>query len=64
MDILPFPSYQTSGKDVDEVLLTSPLGWCLLSIDVRNTYGSPFDVTLERVQEGGILLMVREVRVI
>ena len=64
MDILPFPSYQTSGKGVDEVLLTSQLGWCLLSIDVRNTYGSPFDVTLERVQEGEILPMIPEVRII
>lgn len=57
MDILPFPSYGTPGKDVDEVLLTNQLGWCLFSIDVRNTYGSPFDVTLERVQEGGISSM-------
>ena len=64
MDILPFPSCQTSRKDVDEVLLTSQLGWCLLSIEVRNTYGSPFDVTLERVQEGEISSMVRKVRII
>jgi len=27
-------------------------GWCLFSIDIRNTYGSPFEVTLERVQKG------------
>ena len=27
-------------------------GWCLFTIDVRNTYGLPFKVTLERVQEG------------
>ena len=27
-------------------------GWCLFTIDVRNTYGLPFEVTLERVQEG------------
>jgi Transport protein Trs120 or TRAPPC9, TRAPP II complex subunit len=33
-------------KDVEEV------GWCLFSIDVRNTYGLPFEVTLERVQKG------------
>ncbi|KAI9507373.1 transport protein Trs120 or TRAPPC9 TRAPP II complex subunit-domain-containing protein [Russula earlei] len=32
-------------KDVEE------RGWCLFSIDVRNTYGSPFEVTLERVQK-------------
>ena len=33
-------------KDVEEE------GWCLFSIDVRNTYGTPFEVTLERVQNG------------
>ena len=27
-------------------------GWCLFTIDVRNTYGLPFEVTLERDQEG------------
>jgi len=58
MDILPHPSYPTAGKDVDEVLLTNQSGWCLFSVDVRNTYGSPFDVTLERVQEGGASSMI------
>jgi Transport protein Trs120 or TRAPPC9, TRAPP II complex subunit len=33
-------------KDVEEE------GWCLFTIDVRNAYGSPFEVTLERVQNG------------
>lgn len=33
-------------KDVEEE------GWCLFSIDVRNTYGMPFEVTFERVQNG------------
>ena len=27
-------------------------GWCLFTIDVRNTYGLPFEVILERVQKG------------
>jgi Transport protein Trs120 or TRAPPC9, TRAPP II complex subunit len=27
-------------------------GWCLFCIDIRNTYGLPFEVTLERVQKG------------
>ena len=26
-------------------------GWCLFSIDVRNTYGLPFEVTLDRIQK-------------
>lgn len=26
--------------------------WCLFSIEVRNTYGSPFEVSFERDQEG------------
>ena len=33
-------------KDVEEE------GWCLFSIDVRNTYGLPFEVSLDRVQQG------------
>ena len=34
-------------------------GWCLFTIDVRNTYGLPFEVTLERAQKGlGSLLRV------
>ncbi|KAH9005302.1 TRAPP II complex [Lactarius hatsudake] len=32
-------------KDVEEE------GWCLFSVDVRNTYGLPFEVTLDRVQK-------------
>ena len=26
--------------------------WCLFTVDVRNTYGIPFEVTFERDQEG------------
>lgn len=26
--------------------------WCLFSVDVRNTYGSPFEVTFERQEPG------------
>jgi hypothetical protein len=26
-------------------------GWCLFSIDVRNTYGLPFEVSLDRIQQ-------------
>ena len=33
-------------KDVEEE------GWCLFTIDARNAYGLPFEVTLERVQDG------------
>jgi hypothetical protein len=39
--------WQALFDDVEEE------GWCLFSIDVRNTYGLPFEVTLERVQKGG-----------
>jgi hypothetical protein len=27
-------------------------GWCLFAVDVRNTYGVPFEVTFERAQDG------------
>jgi len=27
--------------------------WCLFSIEVRNTYGLPFEVTFDRMDKGG-----------
>lgn len=36
----------------DELKVDGEAHWCLFSIQVRNTYGLPFDVTFERVQEG------------
>ena len=60
MDILQFPVYpqlRTPGQlnsrtDKFNVLQTDyDVGWCLFSIEVRNTYGSPFDVTLVRNQD-------------
>lgn len=48
----PANKRQSLFNDVEE-------GWCLFTIDVRNTYGLPFEVTLERVQKGlGSLLRV------
>lgn len=59
MDILHFPSYGRSLSGTDEATkdrfssLTFDDGdWCLFSLEVRNTYGTPFDVTLERTQDG------------
>ena len=60
MDILPFEGAEDHGSDWGEVtgggqaLLSvgDEAGWCLFSIDVRNTYGLPFEVTFERDQEG------------
>lgn len=63
MDILPFSSFETSEMpdfvgDPENQAQRSCLdvggevGWCLFSIEVRNTYGLPFEVTFERVQEG------------
>jgi len=58
MDILAFPSYSHShrgNKQTDEVKylnVEEETGWCLFSIEVRNSYGSPFDVTLVRAQKG------------
>ncbi|KAI9466349.1 TRAPP II complex [Lactarius psammicola] len=45
MDIFPLGQGAVLFKDVEEE------GWCLFSIDVRNTYGLPFEVTLDRVQK-------------
>lgn len=56
MDILPFPSYprwlHRGNKDTAQLNIEEEAGWCLFSIEVRNSYGSPFDVTLVRVQKG------------
>ncbi|KAI0928535.1 hypothetical protein AcW1_005748 [Taiwanofungus camphoratus] len=68
MDILPYSSTTTfASPDSSEVGEESPMvkarktlfnvgnvaDWCLFSIDVRNTYGLPFEVTFERRQSGG-----------
>jgi trafficking protein particle complex subunit 9 len=57
MDLLPFPSYsppnsaqESQGNGDDNA------DWCLFTIDVRNTYGSPFEVSIERVQKGTVYL--------
>lgn len=59
MDILPFPSYISDKGDRalktehGEIFSVDDEGsWCLFSIEVRNTYGLPFDVAFERTQEG------------
>lgn len=31
--------------------------WCIFSIEVRNTYGVPFEVTFERTQPGTCFVM-------
>lgn len=61
MDILPF---HNSGAQVDDAInsrshsrrqdlaVDADSDWCLFSIEVRNTYGLPFEVTFERNQEG------------
>ncbi|PFH54333.1 hypothetical protein AMATHDRAFT_72835 [Amanita thiersii Skay4041] len=54
MDILPFPSYSVTRNghvEEEDILYVHEPGWCYFSIDVRNTYGSPFEVILERLDE-------------
>jgi hypothetical protein len=57
MDILPFPSVPSEldeeQGEPDEQYLGNEAGWCLFSVEVRNTYGLPFEVSFERVQQGG-----------
>jgi len=57
MDILPFSRQspvldQTARMWRDELYVDEEAGWCLFAIEVRNTYGLPFDIALERIQEG------------
>ncbi|KAI0636866.1 TRAPP II complex [Trametes polyzona] len=46
-DISPEARARTSLLHVGEIA-----DWCIFSIEVRNTYGLPFEVTFERNQEG------------
>ena len=46
-DERPEARNRRSLLDVDDIA-----DWCLFSIEVRNTYGSPFEVTFDRDQEG------------
>jgi hypothetical protein len=64
MDILSYPDVNLSdGIEVSDagrvrrstLRVDDQSSWCLFSIEVRNTYGLPFDVTFERLQEGGLL---------
>ncbi|KAF6765224.1 TRAPP II complex [Ephemerocybe angulata] len=60
MDIMPFPSYvnnpdfhqQLKGGRRKDLALDENWGWCLFSIEVRNAYGLPFDVTFSRTEDG------------
>lgn len=55
MDILPFYPILSSEteNDPESVLhVAKDQDWCLFSVDVRNTYGLPFDVCMKRTQEG------------
>jgi len=58
MDLVPFPSYRDRAEITGSTIMSSYLdvddgtSWCLFSLDVRNTYGSPFEITFEREQAG------------
>ncbi|KAF8654133.1 hypothetical protein AX16_003664 [Volvariella volvacea WC 439] len=61
MDILPFPAHaqrktwdgqQRVGLRRDNLQTDDQSSWCLFSIEVRNSYGSPFEIMFERCQEG------------
>ncbi|KAF8964707.1 TRAPP II complex [Flammula alnicola] len=61
MDLLQFPPYPRSqrrsqinpkNERLSSLHFEDDAGWCLFSIEVRNTYGSPFDVSLVRTQDG------------
>lgn len=68
LDILPFASVTAAqeSQNTGSTLAVEREGWkrtlegvgdedgdwCLVTVDVRNTYGIPFEVTFERDQEG------------
>ncbi|KAF8522281.1 TRAPP II complex [Hysterangium stoloniferum] len=62
MDILPFTSESPQISGAENAQAHCHIGkrpfedkdgeWCLFTVDVRNTYGMPFEVTLERQEDG------------
>ena len=55
MDILSYSGIndRVGAGDPDPFLGESEdHNWCLFSIEVRNTYGLPFEVTFERMDKG------------
>lgn len=59
MNILPFPASsselmegQTTETGRANLLVDDQASWCLFYVDVRNTYGTPFEISIERVQKG------------
>ncbi|KXN89239.1 hypothetical protein AN958_05993 [Leucoagaricus sp. SymC.cos] len=58
MDLISFPSYRDYMQASESTLYSRHLNiddgtsWCLFSVDVRNMYGAPFEVTFERDQSG------------
>lgn len=66
MDIIPFtsvmklPDLKTSRHESSPINKWDDIfgpneeagDWCLFTVDVRNTYGMPFQVTFERSQDG------------
>ena len=57
MDILSYSgpnAYGRVGMGCPESALgeSEDYDWCLFSIEVRNAYGLPFEVTFERMEKG------------
>lgn len=57
MDILPYPLYpmeldsKYAGNN-SNLFVEDKGAWCLFSVDIKNTYGTPFEVSIERKQKG------------
>jgi len=55
MDILPYSGLNDRvgvGRPDPSLGESEDRDWCLFSIEVRNTYGLPFEVTFERMDKG------------
>jgi trafficking protein particle complex subunit 9 len=68
MDILPYSTDISEHSDTTAdasprqsrkmtLRVADEPGWCLFSVDVRNTYGLPFEVMIERNQAGQCALL-------
>ena len=73
LDILPYsPDIAFLSVDAhrggtafrEPLQVQDPDDWCIFSVEVRNTYGIPFEVTLERLEPGMLTTFDRTGRLI
>lgn len=55
MSVMPLDAFSNINDDILQKA-SDPHEWCLFSIEVRNTYGLPFEVTFDSTRQGKVEL--------